>query len=270
MDRSPPHRRRWHGRAGATALSAGLHGALLVVLLLGWRTVAPPALQPEIPVSLAPGPLPPAPRPPAPKPPGPPAPSKPAAAHAAPAKQPAAQPTPAPPAPIVARRSPARPAPDSPPAARVAPPTPRQNLDQLVDSQLADAEARGQGAGQGAGSGQGGGGQGEGGGGGGGECDMTARVQAALRKDPLARAAVHAAGGRSIVIWNGDWVQSGAEDGKGLAAVREAITWEVAFAPAACRHQRVRGPVLLSLNDGSPQVELGAGEWRWSDLLGLR
>jgi hypothetical protein len=265
MDRSPPHRRRWRGRAGATALSAGLHGTLLAVLLLGWRTVAPAALQQEIPVSLAPAPLPPAPAPPAPKPTGPPAPVKPAA----PAKQATAKPTPpTPPAPIVARRSPARAAPASPPAARVAA-TPRSNLDQLVDAQLADAEARGQGAGQGAGAGQGGGGQGSGGGGGG-ECDMAARVQTALRKDPLARAAVHAAGGRSIVIWNGDWVQSGAEDGKGLAAVREAITFEVAFAPPACRRQRVRGLVLLSLNDGSPQVQLGAGEWRWSDLLGLR
>jgi len=259
MDGSPTHRRRWRGRAGATALSAGLHGALLLVLLLGWRTTAPPAPAAEIPVSLAPVPLPPAPKSPAP---GPPADSKPAAAQATAAKS-----TPPPPAAIVARRSPAPPIPASPPAARIASPKPRPNLDQLVDAQLAAAEARGAAGGEGAGSGRGGGGSGQGGGG---ECDMAARVQAALRKDPLARAAMHAAGGRSILIWNGDWVQSGAEDGKGLAAVREAITWEVAFAPAACRHQRVRGPVLLSLNDGSPQVELVAGEWRWSDLLGLR
>ena len=98
---------------------------------------------------------------------------------------------------------------------------------------------------------------------------MARRVQAAVRKDPLARAAVHAANGRAIVIWNGDWVQTGAEDGKGLAAVREAITWEVAFAPLACRHQRVRGLVLVSLGDGSARLALGAGDWRWSDLLGL-
>ncbi len=105
---------------------------------------------------------------------------------------------------------------------------------------------------------------------GGGACDMARRVQAAVRKDPLARAAIHAAGGRAIRIWDGDWVQSGAEDGKGLAAVREAITWEVAFAPPACRQQRMRGLVLLSLNDGSARLALGAGDWRWSDLLGLR
>jgi hypothetical protein len=109
-----------------------------------------------------------------------------------------------------------------------------------------------------------------GGGGGGGECDMARRVQAALRKDPLVRASVHAASGRAIMVWNGDWVQAGAEDGKGLAAVREAITWEVAFAPLACRRERVRGLVLLSLNDGSARLAVGAGEWRWSDLLGLR
>jgi hypothetical protein len=32
----------------------------------------------------------------------------------------------------------------------------------------------------------------------------------------------------------------------------------------------VRGPVVLSLNDGSAQLALGAGVWRWSDLLGVR
>lgn len=264
MDRSPPHRRRWRGRAGATALSAGLHGALALVLLLGWRSVSPPAAPVEIPVSLAsPQPPPRAPAPPAPQ---PSAPAKPAAAQAAPAKAPVVQPErPV----IVARRSPAPPLPTSPPAMRVASRATRPSLDQLVDAQLADAARGGSGENLPYGQWAGGGGGGAGGSGGG-ECDMASRVQAALRKDPLARAAVHAASGRSILIWNGDWVQSGAEDGKGLAAVREAITWEVAFSPPACRHQRVRGPVLLSLNDGSPQVELAAGEWRWSDLLGLR
>jgi hypothetical protein len=72
------------------------------------------------------------------------------------------------------------------------------------------------------------------------------------------------------MIWNGDWVQHGDEDGKGLAAVREAITFEVAFAPAACRRAHVRGLVLLSLGDGAARLALGAGEWRWSDLLGVR
>ena len=248
---------------GATALSAGLHGALAVVLLLGWRSVAPPAAPVEIPVSLAPPqPLPRAPEPPAPQ---PSAPAKPAASHAAPAKAAVVQPERLV---VVARRSPAPPLPTSPPM-QAASHAPRPSLDQLVDAQLADAARGGSGSGENLPYGQWAGGAGAGGSGGG-ECDMASRVQAALRKDPLARAAVHAASGRSILIWNGDWVQSGAEDGKGLAAVREAITWEVAFAPPACRRQRVRGPVLLSLNDGSPQVELAAGEWRWSDLLGLR
>ncbi|MGA2953972.1 MAG: hypothetical protein ABSD80_17235, partial [Caulobacteraceae bacterium] len=74
----------------------------------------------------------------------------------------------------------------------------------------------------------------------------------------------------AIVVWNGDWVQNGIEDGKGLAAVREAITWEVAFAPAACRTEPMHGLVLLSVGGGGPRLALGAGRWRWSDLLGLR
>ena len=76
--------------------------------------------------------------------------------------------------------------------------------------------------------------------------------------------------GKAIMVWNGDWVRSGEQDGKGLAAVREAIMWEVAFAPAACRHERVHGLVLLSLNDGFTRLAVGQGEWTWSDLLATR
>jgi hypothetical protein len=114
-------------------------------------------------------------------------------------------------------------------------------------------------------------GVGEGGGGGGG-CDMARLVQEALRRDPLVHTAVRNAGrvGQAIMIWNGDWIRSGAQDGKGLSAVREAILWEVGFAPAACRNQRMRGLVLLSLADGGTRFAVGTGEWHWSDLLGLR
>jgi hypothetical protein len=114
------------------------------------------------------------------------------------------------------------------------------------------------------------GGVGEGaGGGGGGACDMAARLQAALRRDPLVRGAVRAAAGRAPLVWNGDWVRSRGEDGKGQAAVREAIMWEVAFAPKACRGQPVRGLILLTLDDSArgARLALGARDWRWSDLL---
>jgi hypothetical protein len=187
-----------------------------------------------------------------PKPPAPPSPPKPAAKRK-PHREAAAAPR------LMARVSPAPPVPEPLPAAPAKSPATGQG-EGLTGAQLAGAASAGEGDGGG----------GDGGAGGGGECDMARRVQMAVRKDPLARAAIHAAGGGAIVIWNGDWVQSGAQDGKGLAAVREAITWEVAFAPPACRHQHVRGLVLLSLNDGSARLALGAGDWRWSDLLGLR
>jgi hypothetical protein len=111
-----------------------------------------------------------------------------------------------------------------------------------------------------------------GGAGGGGTCDMARAVQQALRRDPMVRAAVEDAhrSGRAIMLWNGDWVRSGDQDGKGLSAVREAVTWEVAFAPEACRNTRMHGLVLLSLADGNTRFAVGAGDWRWSDLLGLR
>jgi len=113
-------------------------------------------------------------------------------------------------------------------------------------------------------------GAGEGSGGGG--CDTARRVQAALRRDSLVRTAVSDAGriGKAVMLWNGDWVRTGGQEGKGLSAVREAIVWEVAFAPEACRNQRQHGLVLLSLADGATRFAVGAGEWRWSDLLGVR
>jgi hypothetical protein len=250
MDASPPNpeparRRRWRARLGATALSAGAHGVLLGALLLGWGATATPIFQPAIDVSLAPPFAPPAPRPPTPR--------RSSAKRTAPRKAPvhvASAP------PIAARPSPAPPVAEAPPAAIVQARAAGDGAE-LSGGQLAGAQAAGEGDGAGGGSG-------------GGECNMARRVQAALRKDPLARAAVRAASGHAIMVWNGDWVQTGAEDGKGLAAVREAITWEVAFAPPECRRQRMRGLVLLSLNDGSPRLALGAGDWRWSDLLGLR
>ena len=71
------------------------------------------------------------------------------------------------------------------------------------------------------------------------------------------------------MVWNGDWVRPNAEDGKGLAAVREAIIWEIAFAPPACRAQPVHGLVMISLNEPpfSTRLVVGQGQWRWSDLL---
>jgi hypothetical protein len=112
----------------------------------------------------------------------------------------------------------------------------------------------------------------EGGGGGGGGCDLARAVQQALRRDRLVHAAVEGANrlGKAVMMWNGDWVRSGGQDGKGLSAVREAIMWQVAFAPEACRNERLHRPVLLSLADGNTRFAIGSGDWRWSDLLGLR
>jgi hypothetical protein len=151
----------------------------------------------------------------------------------------------------------------------VPPPTPMQvrapvfvvaavpdNSDLLSESQIAGAASAGEGAG----------------GGGGGTCDLARAVQQALRRDPLVHTAVQNANrqGKAVMMWNGDWVRSGAQDGKGLSAVREAIMWAVAFAPETCRNEPMRGLVMMSLADGSTRFAIGAGTWRWSDLLGIR
>ncbi|MGZ3402822.1 MAG: hypothetical protein ACXWKN_05885 [Phenylobacterium sp.] len=172
----------------------------------------------------------------------------------------------------------ARPTPDPPPPAK--PPPPRNiarqvrapppdarpipsgkgpsadGEDEASDAQVASAATAGSGAG--------------------GRCDMVRQLQAALRRNSLVQAAVAEArseGGRypngAMFVWNGDWIRSHGQDGAGLAAVREAIMWEIAFAPEACRAQPVHGLVLLSLNDGpgGGRLVMGEGDWRWSDML---
>jgi len=127
------------------------------------------------------------------------------------------------------------------------------NSDLLSNSQIAGAASVGEG-------------------GGGGGCDLARLVQQALRRDPQVHSAVEGANrlGKAVMMWNGDWVRSGGQDGKGLSVVRQAIVWEVAFSPEACRNERVHGLVLLSLQDGATRFAIGAGDWHWSDLLGLR
>jgi hypothetical protein len=74
--------------------------------------------------------------------------------------------------------------------------------DVMSDVQLAGAAHVGEGSGRGAGHGNGGGGG----------CDVGQMVQQALRRDRLVRDAVAGANrlGKSLMVWNGDWVRAGA------------------------------------------------------------
>jgi hypothetical protein len=148
------------------------------------------------------------------------------------------------------------------------------------EAQLAGALTAGSGQGMAPGNGAGvgsGNGSGPGRGTGGGRCDMVERLETVLRRDANIRATAAQAhsslsGGRgALLVWNGDWLRNPGQEGKGLAGLRQAIAVEVAFAPAACRNQSVDGLVLIRLGDapGDPRLALGAGRWRWSDLLGL-
>ncbi len=236
-------------RAAGVMASVGVH-LFVLAALLGLKSEPPTTVEaPPVLVSLVrlPKPAPPAPV----KARAPPAPAK---AVAKPAKRQKAATAPAAPLKLAARKVAAK-APSI--AADVAP-----GPAELTEAQLAGA------AGAGSGSRSGGSGSGSGGG----SCDMIARVQAALRKDVLVRTEVASAGSRALLVWNGDWVQGRGEDGKGLAAVREAIIWEVGFSPAACRTEPVRGLVMFTLGDGVGAQRLVVGEnaWRWADMLGAR
>jgi hypothetical protein len=221
--------RRRNGLAAALSLTA--HGALLLAILFGRREPPPVAEVQPIEVALvAPGPT----------------------------DKPAAPPTPEPPA---AQPPPpkqiARPTKTPRPDARPVPAGEGRTTDtgiELSEAQLAGATAAGSG-------------------GGGRPCDMARRLQAALRKDARVQAAVadaqSGAATKALFVWNGDWIRSNGQDGNGLAAVREAIMWEVGFAPEACRAEPMHGLLAMSLNDGpgASRLVLGAGDWRWSDLL---
>ncbi|MDB5421634.1 MAG: hypothetical protein JWR59_1581 [Brevundimonas sp.] len=277
--RSDTSRRR---RVLAIALSLGAHLVLLPLAFLSQSH--PPDFSPSteeiapIVITLEPPPPPPAPEP-APEPDlaasgGSPAPS-PEPPAPAPVATPDPKPRPAPP-PAVHTRA-ARPAPPNVPTIVANPGPPAVTFVGVGDGELAGAAVAGSGQGTGAGIGTGSG-QGSGNGpGSGGPCDMVKRIQDALRDDArIRRTAAEAQGtlgrNQALLMWNGDWLLSPGQEGKGLAGVRQAIAVEIAFSPPACRHQTMRGYAVISLGDapGSPRIALGAAQWRWSDLAGGR
>lgn len=264
-DRRKPSVRLW---IGAGVVSLGLHLALLMAASLSARGPAAPLMVPPTPVVVTLF------RPPPPEPPPPPpeeARAEAPAAGGAPEAGAAAAPDPVRDPPRPAPRPARVPTPPPPqvetlaaaaPAAAVAAPAPVWAT--VGEGRLAGAARAGSGGGTGAGAGAGGAGDGPG-------CDMIGRIQQALRGDPEVRAAVAAAsaaaGGRALLVWDGDWVQVPGQAGKGLAGLRQAIALEVAFAPEACRRQPMRGLALITFAGGE-RVVFGAADWRWSQLLG--
>jgi hypothetical protein len=249
--------KRRGGKGAAWVASLAAHAMAVAVLL---AIQPPPHLPPETPpvvVSLV------EPPPPSPPPPPPPAPHE------------------APKSPVKAPKTP--PSPEKPKdAARAAPRSPLRVTKAPIPKDVTPlpasprpAPARVMGLGESELMGAATAGSGSGGGGGGAGCDMVRLLQEGLRKNPRARASLmraHAAtvgAGRAPLVWNGDWQRTEGEEGDGLSGLREMIMLEVAFAPAACRAEPVRGLVLISLNDGpgAARFALGGGHWRWSDLL---
>ncbi|WP_312687313.1 hypothetical protein [Brevundimonas nasdae] len=292
-DRRRPDRRRPAQRPArwpaAVAPVLVAHGAVLMALM--WARPEAPVTRidetPAVMVTLTQPPPPPPPPPPAPAPDPAPVPApKPQASSPPPGPKsapPATAPKPLPPVPRASRprRVIAQPPPDVEPLP-ASPPPPGPPLPLLGAAQLAGAMTAGPGSGGGDGDGPGGGGSGAGAGSGsgagasGGRCDMVRRVQDRLRRTPSVRTAVSEAGramnasGRAILVWDGDWLQSQGQSGKGLAGVRQAIALEVAFSPPECKTQAMHGLAVLSIEDGpgGARLALGKSSWRWSDLLG--
>lgn len=215
-------------RWGAVALSLAVHVAAGIALLVTWTAPLRPAETPVISVALV-----------TPTPPAPPAPES------------APEPKPENPPPPRLGRVAKLPVTVAPIAAKPGPAFVPSV--EMSDAQLAGAATVGSGAGGGAG------------------CDMARWLQKALRDDHGVQAAIVEAGdaGKAIRVWDGAWVRHPGQEGEGLAAVREAIQWRVAFAPVACRSEPVHGLIVLSLNDGpgASRLAMGAGDWKWQDLL---
>lgn len=241
-----------HRRPVVVALSTIFHGLIVLPMLASQPEPMPPEPPPMV-VQLVEIPKPiPILSPPAPDPEPSPAPA------AAPVETP--KPTPAKPPPK--RRPTPRPPPPevvTVPASRVETASVGSGVE-LTDAQIAGAARAGSGSGSGDGAG-------------GGECDMLRWLQAKLRQDRRVQAAMAGAHrGRPVMVWNGDWVVHPGQEGGGLAAVREIMTWEIAYAPEACRSERVRGLVLISLRDGAgaAHIAVGDGDWTWTDLIHAR
>ncbi|HEV7229236.1 hypothetical protein [Brevundimonas sp.] len=270
----PPRQGSGAGRwSAALALAVGVQAAMILGLSLRRPEAAPPQPPVTLIELMAPEPPPPPQPPPAPAPDEAPAAEGPAAgsSEAAPAPEPARAPVPAPRPPVAARKTPPSPeVPTRPAAAEATPSVP--DLPVIGGARLAGALRAG-----GGGSGGGAGGGGPGGDGAGGSCDMIGRLERALRDDLELRRAVattltaRGAAGQAVLVWDGDWLQSPGQAGKGLAGLRQAVAVEVGFAPRACKDETVRGLAVVSL-DGTangPKVALGTGAWRWRDLLGI-
>jgi len=240
---------RADGRRALVAAGSALGHVAVLAVLVGAQPDPPRAIEAPQPIVVQLD----APAPPPPPPPAPVEEKKPDVPKEKPSK---AKPAPPKKAVIAARP------PKTPPPRNVVPVPAAKTAVLEAPMEVSDAELAGAGTADSGPSG--------GAGGAGGSCNMPRRLQAALRKDPQVRAAVaEAHRGRALMVWNGAWVRHPGQEGAGLAAVREAIQWEVAFAPEACRKLPVRGLIVLSLNDGpgAAKLAVGGGEWRWSDML---
>lgn len=106
-------------------------------------------------------------------------------------------------------------------------------------------------------------------------CQLTQWIQDALRQDDSVREALSAIPrearslANAIMLWDGRWVETATMSAGQVLPIRDAIILGVRTAPAACRDEEMRGPLLIAVPDrfGTTLLAVGSGAWRWSDLL---
>lgn len=106
-------------------------------------------------------------------------------------------------------------------------------------------------------------------------CAVGAWLQPALQGDPEVLAALGEMprSARSVadalMLWDGVWVAPRPGAARAVAPIRAALISGVGAAPEACLAQVIRGPELITLENGATTTVLaiGSGEWKWGDLL---
>ncbi|MBC7768925.1 MAG: hypothetical protein H7124_09065 [Phycisphaerales bacterium] len=110
---------------------------------------------------------------------------------------------------------------------------------------------------------------------GGGGCNVADYLRASLQADQrildgLARLPRQARSvANAVMVWDGAWVEVSVTAAPISQMLRASIEDILRAAPVSCQELQVTGPTFIILEDprGATVLVLGSGAWRWGDLI---